>query len=76
MATHRVLQCVLQRVAACCSVLQHAAVYADMWHILLKNMRHARVLQRVAARCNVLQRVAVRCNVLQFKINLGRTALE
>ena len=62
------LYSVLQRVAACCSVLQRVAVIyvcftcrgEDKWVSSICN-----VLQCVAVCCNVLQCVAVCCSVLQ-----------
>ena len=47
----------LQRVAACCSVLQRVAVCCSM-------------LQHVAACCSVLQRVAVWCSAASAVIDL------
>ena len=64
----------LQRVAACCSVLQCAAA-GDPTNLNINvciRMQYLQcvavccsVLQRVAACCSVLQRVAVCCSVLQ-----------
>ena len=58
-----VLQRVLQRVAACCSVLQHVARY-DHTRQMSTGALHC-VLQCVAVCCSVLQCVAVCCSVLQ-----------
>ena len=51
-ASYGQVSCLLQRVAACCSVLQRVAVRCS-------------VLQRVSACCNVLQCIAACCSVLQ-----------
>jgi len=66
----------LQRVAACCSVLQRLAVIVGKTEVDRKYGLLSRVffrsvvfccsvLQRVAARRSALQRVAVCCSVLQ-----------
>ena len=52
----------LQRVAACCSVLQCVAVCCSLLQCVAVCCN---VLQRVAVCCNVLQCVAMCCNVLQ-----------
>jgi len=52
----------LQRVAACCSVLQCIAVYCSVLQCIAV---YCSVLQYVAACCSVLQCVAVCCSVLQ-----------
>ena len=56
-------ECVLQRVAACCSVLQRVA--SESSECVKRDVDYECVLQRVAACCRVLQRVAVCCCVLQ-----------
>jgi len=53
----------LQRVAACCSVLQRAGSFR-MRHNTQRVAACCSVLQRVAACCSVLQRVAACCSVL------------
>ena len=61
---------VLQRVAVCCTLLQHPVCHSD--EARLQRMTQlervavcCNVLQCVATCCSVLQRVAVCCNVLQ-----------
>ena len=50
----------LQRVAVCCSVLRHVAVFGSVCSML-----QCSVLQGVAVCCRVLQCVAGCCSVLQ-----------
>ena len=64
-----VLQCVLQRVAVCCSVLQCVAVPVYILidlstHVLTYRHVLQRVLQCVAVCCSVLQSVAVLVYIL------------
>jgi len=62
----RLICSVLQRVAACGSVLQRVAVRNDIRiHGSIPIIRDMTHLQRVAACCSVLQRVAACCSVLQ-----------
>ena len=59
-----VLQCVLQRVAACCRVLQCCCVLT-VTRLLMPLCLHCSILHCVAVCCSVLQCVAVCCSVLQ-----------
>jgi len=65
-ATHRVLQCVLQRVAACCSMLQCVRICGTNCSTSCGMHVCCSVLQCVAMCCSVLQCVAVCCSSNQF----------
>ena len=65
LGTHiaRILGCVLQRVAACCSVLQCVAVCCSVLQCVAVCCS---VLQCASVCCSALQCVAVCCGVLQY----------
>ena len=66
----RILYCsVLQRVAACCSVLQRVVLSPTCSDRYTCVAVSCTVLQRVAACCSVLQRVILYCSALQLAIS-------
>jgi len=68
---------VLQRVAACCSVLQRVAVLTYCTYLSDGAYAVCRgVMQCVAACCSVLQRVAVCCSVLTYCTYLATELMQ
>jgi len=67
---------VLQRVAACCSVLRRVAVHAHTNPDAQTHQSCVCIFKRVAECCSVLQCVAICCSVLQCVAANAHTHLE